>query len=33
MVILIVYALWQARAVQLNWGFLDNRLARFRPIL
>ena len=33
MLILIVYALCEARRVQLNWGFLRGRLAHFSPIL
>jgi 4-amino-4-deoxy-L-arabinose transferase-like glycosyltransferase len=33
MLILIVYALWQAKAVQINWGFLGRRVARSHSIL
>jgi 4-amino-4-deoxy-L-arabinose transferase-like glycosyltransferase len=33
MLILIVCTLWQARNIELHWGFLWHRLARSRPIL
>jgi hypothetical protein len=33
MLILIVCALWQAKNIELRWGFLGHRLAGRRPIL